>query len=694
MKTNYNNGEKMKKIAIKNFPHILHGGDYNPDQWQSYPEILAEDMRLMQLANCNEMTLGIFAWSELEPREGEFNFSFLDKAMDDIYNAGGRVILATPSASKPAWMAKKYPEINRVNPNGIRNEYGGRHNHCNNSPIYREKVRIINEKLAERYKDHPTLIAWHLSNEYGGYYNFSGCFCENCVNEFRNWLKNKYGTIEKLNHEWWNTFWSHKYYSFDEIVPPSHRSDLTTHGRNLDWKRFISDKYIEFMNVEAEPLRKITPDIPITANLMENFTEIDYSKLAKHIDFVSWDNYPRWTSSKKDVNVAQKSAFTHDLMRSFKHQPFLLMESTPSVTNWQTYNKLKRPGLHILSSLQAVAHGSDSVLYFQWRKSRGSSEKLHGAVVDHCGHENTRVFNEVKALGARLKNMDDIVGTVTESKVAVFYSMENRWALEDSQGYSNADKKYVDTVLKWHKPLWKRGINTDVISESDDFSKYNLLILPMLYMIDTTLEQKLCTFVENGGTIIATYMLGTVNENDLCHLGGIPCGKLKDVFGIWNEEIDTLFPEESNKVQLNTDKEFKSIDYCELIHLNTAKALAKYTTNFYKGYPAVTVNNYGKGKAYYVAFRDEGDFADHIVEDIVKECNIASTFDGELPNGVTAQSRTDGENEFVFIQNYTDSEFTLKTNYEWVNFETNQQIQNEITLNPISVIILKRYLNK
>ena len=684
----------MKKIIIERFPHMLHGGDYNPDQWQAYPDVLLEDMRLMKLANCNEMTLGIFAWSELEPREGEFDFSFLDKAIDDIYNAGGRVILATPSGSKPAWMAKKYPEINRVDPNGVRNEYGSRHNHCYNSPVFREKIRIINEKLAERYKDHPALIAWHLSNEYGGYYNYSGCFCENCVLEFRKWLQNKYKTIEKLNHEWWNSFWSHKYSSFDEIVPPSNRSDKTTHGRNLDWKRFISDKYIEFMNVEAEPLRRITPDIPITTNLMELFTDIDYAKMAEHIDFVSWDNYPYWTADERDVDMAQKIAFSHDFMRSLKHQPFILMESTPSMPNWHSYNKLKRPGMHELSSLQAVAHGSDSVLYFQWRKSRGCSEKFHGAVVDHCGHENTRVFNDVKRLGARLKKMDDIVGTVTESKVAIFHSIENQWALEDSQGYSNVNKKYIDTVLKFYKPLWKRGINTDIICGKDDFSKYNVIILPMLYMVDARLEEKLCNFVENGGVVVATYTLGTVNENDLCHLGGLPCGKLKEVFGIWNEEIDTLYPGDSNSVQMSNGKEYKAVDYCELIHLQGAEALAKYTTDFYKGYPAVTVNNYGKGKAYYIAFRDEGDFTDYIVEDIVKNCKITSSFDGELPNGITVQSRTDGENEFVFIQNYTGKEFVLETDFKWINIENGEQIQNSVMISPISIVVLKKETNK
>ena len=680
----------MKKIIFKNFPHFVHGGDYNPDQWLSYPEVLSEDMRLMKLANCNEMTLGIFAWSELEPEEGRFNFDFLDKAIDDVYNAGGRVILATPSGSKPVWMAKKYLEICRVDDKGVRNEYGGRHNHCNNSPVFREKIRIINEKLAERYKDHPAVIAWHLSNEYGNFYDFFGCYCENCRAEFKKWLKNKYKTIEKLNHEWWTPFWSHTYSSFDEIDPPSSRNDRIIHGRNLDWKRFYSDKFIEFMNIEAEPLRRITPNIPITTNLMELFTQIDYAKLAESIDFVSWDNYPYWKGNKNDVETAYKIAYCHDHFRSLKNMPFIVMESTPSMVNWHDYNKLKRPGMHEVSSLQSVAHGSDGVLYFQWRKSRGCSEKFHGAVVDHCGHENTRVFRDVQRLGARLKNLDEIIGTVTKSEIAILHNVENQWALEDAQGYSNVNKKYMDTVFSFYKPLWDRGINTDIISPKDDFSKYKAIILPMLYMVDEKLEAKLCEYVEQGGTLVATYTLATVGENDLCHLGGLPGGRLKDVFGIWNEEIDTLYPEDSNRVKMRNGKAFKAIDYCELIHLQGAEALGEYEEDFYKGYPAFTVNNYGKGKAYYIAFRDEGDFADEIMGHVAESHGITSDFDGKLPDGVTAHSRTDGENIYLFLENYSLNNVTLETAVLWKNAETGEEIKGSFTLPSVTTLILKK----
>ena len=231
-----------KTYLFPNFPHMLHGGDYNPDQWKDYPQILEEDMRLMQLANCNEMSVGIFSWAALEPEEGVYDFSFLDKAMDDIYAAGGRVLLATPSGARPAWMSAKYPEVLRWSDTFVQNHHGRRHNHCYTSPVYREKIAAINGKLAQRYREHPALLGWHISNEYNGKY-----YCPNCQKAFREFLKNKYGTLERLNDQWWTAFWAHTYTDWEQIEPPSPIGEMSTHGLNLDWRRFCSYQTTDFM---------------------------------------------------------------------------------------------------------------------------------------------------------------------------------------------------------------------------------------------------------------------------------------------------------------------------------------------------------------------------------------------------------------------------------------------------------------
>lgn len=656
--------------------------------WQNYPDILKEDMRLFKLANCNEMSVGIFAWAALEPEENKFDFSFLDKAMDDIYAAGGRVILATPSGARPQWLAQKYPEVLRHNNNFHPRKFSERENHCFTSPIYREKVRIINTKLAERYKNHPALIAWHISNEFSG-----ECYCPICQEAFRQWLKEKYGTLDNLNHQWWNSFWAHTYTDWSQINPPSPLGENSVHALKLDWKRFVTDQTADFMKQEIATVKAITPDIPVTTNLFQGFySGLDYFRFNKNVDFTSLDIYPQWKGNESgDIEVAIESAMSYDLCRSYKHQPFLLMESAPGCPNWLPYNKLTRAGQHELVSMQAISHGADSVQYFQFRKSRGGFEKFHGAIVDHEGSENTRIFKEVSALGARLKKLDSIVGTNVDAKVAILHDWSSKWALDDAAGFYRKDKKQLATEKLFYKSLWKRGIDTDIIGTDDNFSGYSVIIAPMLYMVSDAVGKKLGEFVKNGGILLCTYMTAMVNENDLCHLGGFPGADLREVFGIWNEEIDTLYPEDIVKIK-TADGETEAVYYCEILHLEGAEAFAEYASEFYAGSPAATVNNYGKGKAYYVAFRDKGDYTDYLVERLLSESKVNSKFDGELPYGVTAHSRQDNENLYVFLENFSYGEKTVTTAEQWTQVENGEEISGKITLKMFETKVLKRKL--
>ena len=639
---------QQKKHPCSRFPHLIHGADYNPEQWT--PDIWERDMELMQKANCNEMTVGIFAWSTLEPREGEYDFSLLDTIIDRIAAAGGKVILATPSGARPRWLAETYPEVLRVDSLGNREHIRGRHNHCLTSPVYREKVRAINQKLAQRYGNHEAVIAWHISNEYSGQ-----CHCPLCAEAFRNFLREKFhGDIQQLNQAYWTTFWSHTYDSFDQIEPPGELTELGIHGLNLDWKRFVTQQTISFIENEIAPIRQYCPDLPVTTNMMYEFTDLDYHKVAQVIDFASWDCYPEWHNGD-DTVIAQRAAFWHDVYRSLKQKPFLLMESTPSLVNWKPYNKPKAPGLDTLSSLQAVFHGSDSVQYFQWRKSRGSSEKLHGAVVGHDGTEHTRVFSSVQRTGEVLKKIGEVAGSVTDAPVALILDWENLWALDDCQGYAQKDKKYFETCYAYHRVFWKKGINCDIVAPDADLSAYKLVIAPMLYLISQATAENLRQYVEKGGTLYGTYMTGTVDENDLCHLGGIPGCGLKDVFGITAEEIDTLYPEEVRHAEKNGQLH-RLVDYCETIHPHGAQVLCSYEDGYYQGTPAVTCNRFGAGHAIYQACRDDGSLKTAILEEWMDKLAIHSEASGELPHGVTCHSRTDGQFTYVFLENYLAQE--------------------------------------
>ena len=676
-------GMKTRKYVNENYPHFLHGADYNPEQWRKVEGIWDEDMRLMKLANCNEMTVGIFSWAKLEPKEGEYDFSFLDEIIEKVSKNGGKIVLATPSGARPHWLAEKYEEVLRVNEEGVRMKFGGRHNHCYTSPIYREKVKSINRLLAQRYGKNEAVVAWHISNEYGG-----KCYCPLCQDAFRSYLRERYdGSIEKLNEAYWSDFWSHTYDNFEQIEAPMPTGETAIHGLNLDWRRFCSHQTIDFMKTEISAIREFSKTIPVTTNMIPWWYDLNYNEFAEHIDIASWDAYPDWHSEGHE-RQAVETGFWHDYFRALKDRPFMLMESAPGLVNWKWVNKLKRPGMDELASLQAVAHGSDTVQYFQWRKSRGSVEKFHGAVVDHVGTEHTRIFKAVQRTGEILKKIDEVAGTGVNARVAILYDWEARWALDDSQGFQK-EKKYSQTCVDYYTPLWKRGIAVDIIGPKKDFTKYDLVIAPMLYMTSKETMDKIESYVKNGGTFYATYMLGMVNESDLCYLGGFPAEKLKDVFGIWNEEIDTLYPNERGEVEMDGEK-YAQKDYAELIHTRGATTLGAYTKDFYKGMPAFTVNSYGKGKAYYQAFRDTGEFTDKAISEILQELGIAPTISCLPIQGVTAHKRTDGESEYLFVENYGESKVKgVSLDGEYTDMVTGKTVKS-VDLDAYSIVILKR----
>jgi len=672
-----------KKYVNDNYPHFLHGADYNAEQWRNVDGIWDEDMRLMRLAACNEMTVGIFSWAKLEPKEGVYDFSFLDEIIEKVAKNNGKIILATPSGARPHWLADAYGEVLRVDEHGVRQTFGGRHNHCYTSPVYREKVQSINRLLAQRYGKNPTVVAWHISNEYGG-----KCYCPLCQDAFRAYLKKRYDNdIQKLNHAYWSDFWSHTYDSFEQIEPPTPTGEQSIHGLNLDWRRFCSYQTLDFMKGEIAAIREYSKDVPVTTNMIPWWYDLNYNEFAKEIDIASWDAYPDWHNGD-NLRQAVETGFWHDYFRSLKDRPFLLMESAPALVNWKPVNKLKRPGMDVLAAMQTVAHGGDSVQYFQWRKSRGGVEKFHGAVVDHVGTEHTRIFKEVQKTGEILKTIDEVAGSLVEARVAILFDWENRWALDDSQGFQK-DKKYTITCVDYYLPFWRRGIAVDIIGPHRDFEKYDLIIAPMQYMTDKTLIDKMEGYVKGGGNLFATYTLGMVDENDLCYLGGFPAEKLKEVFGIWNEEIDTLFPHERGEVEMD-GKRYVQKDYAELIYTNGAKTLAVYTKEFYRGMSAFTVNEYGKGRAYYQAFRDDGAFTDRVIADVLERLKISPTLPCLPYPFVTAHRRTDGEREYLFVENYgEDRAADIPLGGEYTDMLTGKKV-DRVDLDAFSIAILKR----
>lgn len=672
-------------VLFPKIPALLHGGDYNPDQWLDRPDILEEDIKMMKKAGVNTATVGVFSWSALEPQEGNFQFGWLHDIMDKLYENGIYTVLATPTGARPAWMDEKYPSVLRVEKDGRRNHHSGRHNHCMSSLEYRSLVEKMDTKLAQEFGNHPGLILWHISNEFGG-----ECYCENCKKRFQEYLREKYhNNIEELNKQWWTSFWSRRFDSFEQIEPPYDNGEHSILGLNLDWKRFNSWNMKDYLAFERRILKKYTPQVPATANFMKLFEQLDYVDLAKEIDIISWDGYPSWNNDyETPADTAAELSFDHTVMRSLKKdKPFMLMESTPSLVNWHSFNKLKRPGILRASSIQTIGCGSDTVQYFQWRKGRGAAEQFHGAVVDHLGRNDTRVFKEVSEVGEILKKLAPVTGSKVTSKAAVLFDWSNRWAIKDMQGMARDTKKYEKEVRKFYNIHLKKGINADIVFPLEDLSSYSLVVLPMYYAVSKEAGEWLKEYVKNGGTVVATYLTAYVNENTLAYLGGFPGAGLGEVFGLYAEELDTLYPTDSNSVLMKDGNKALVEDYCELIKLTGAEVLGTYESDFYAGMPAVTVHSYGKGKAYYIGTRMEETDLIKFFTPIWSECGIKEK---ELPEGVEYLTRTaeDGST-FDFYVNYNATPATVQLAKNGTNLLNGEAVSGKVEILPFNAVVVK-----
>lgn len=631
---------------------LWHGGDCSPEQWDA--GVWRTDVRLMQVAEFHVATMGMFAWSKMEPREGHYDFGWLDQAIEELTKAGHWMILGTPSAAPPAWLCHAYPDTLRVGDDRVRRLYGNRVNYSLSSKIYREKTRAIACELALRYGSHPRLLAWHMSNEYAG-----ADYGPETVERFRGWLRAKFeGDVGKLNQAYWTGFWSHTYSDFDEIEAPGlPYGDTSMAALAVDWQRFVTELTIDFMNNEAAPLRELSPHVPITTNLMGTYLGLDYRKLAPHVDFVSWDSYPANDRRHDDPETWVATSFKHDLMRSLKpDRPWLLMECSPSSGNWFHFMTLKRPGGHRFESLHAIAHGSDGVQYFQWRQSRGGQEQLHGSVVGQAGSIGTRIFEEVREVGLELDRLAEVAGSVFKSKVALVFDWETRWALDAASGPTVCDKQYEHTSLEHYRAFWTAGISVDLIGQEDDLAGYDIVVAPMAYSVDLAFRDRVAAFVARGGAFVTTYLSAWVDENSLIFDKGV-LAPFNEILGIRSEEFDAQPPGCINMVdvlpksELGLSGRYSASDFFELVACESAIPLATYAYDFYAGRPALTVNRFGLGEAYYVASRNERRFLEDFLQLLAARARIQPAIDAALPEGVTVQRRVAGEKEYLFLMN-------------------------------------------
>ncbi len=667
---------------MNNIDFILYGGDYNPDQWDE--ATIEKDMELFKKAGVNTVTLPVFSWTKLEPSEGVYDFHWLDKILDKIASNNIKIILATPTSAQPAWLSLKYPEILPVDRSGRKRTHGMRVFFCVNSEKYRERAKALAIVMAERYKNHKALIGWHVANEYGTF-----CYCDNCQKKFRLWLQNRYNTIESINDKWNTAFWGRTLTCFDEIMLPTELNDDYRFNPSiqLDYMRFVTDSTIDCYNNEALVLKNATPHLPVFTNISGFIKNINQFKMVPHMDYAGWDNYPSPTDERSFP------ALKHDIMRAAKDgQSFFITEQSPNQQNWQPYNKLKRPNEVRKIAYQGLAHGGDSSLFFQLRQSIAGQEKFHGAFISHNGYSNTRIFDEVSKLGAELTNLDNTFQCArTQSSVGILFDWDNWWSLELTSGPTK-DMDYLKEVHHYYKAFYYNNISVDILKYTSDLSSYKVIVAPLLYMLHSGVDERLKEWVKNGGTLISTYMSGYVDENDRCVFGAYP-GTLKDVFGIWVEETDALYPNETNTVKINFElfskNQYSSNFLCDLIHCNTAEVIGEYTKDFYSGRPAITKNNFGEGSAYYLATKFEDMFLSELVIDICNACNIKPTLTTSQNIEVTTRKNESGEYIFVINHSNTTETCDLESN-TYIDILTNKPFTGLVELDAYNVLILKQ----
>jgi beta-galactosidase len=624
--------------------HLAYGGDYNPDQWPE--EVWPEDVRLMREAGVNLVSLGVFAWSRLQPREERFEFDWLDRVMDLLHEGGIAVDLATATASPPPWLSHRHPEMLPVLADGVRLWPGARQHYCPSSSVYRSAARRLVTGLAERYAQHPALAMWHVGNEFGGH--VPACWCDESADGFRDWLRRRYGTLEELNQAWGTDFWSQRYSEWEEILPPRRAPSWPNPSQQLDFQRFSSDALLECYELERSVLTELSPGVPVTTNFMSFFKALDYWKWSEREDVISNDSYP----DPNDPDAHVRAAMAGDLMRSLgRGRPWLLMEQSPNRVNWRLVNAPKAPDQMRLWSLQAVARGADGVMFFQWRQSHAGAEKFHSAMVPHGPVGSSPTWQEVVRLGGELSRLDAVRGGRVHAQVAILLDWESWWALELPFKPSTRVSQ-VGQIESYYGPLFRANVMADFARPSDDLSGYRLVLVPNLYLVSDGAARNLAGYVASGGTLVMSFFSGIADEADHVRLGGYPA-PFRELLGLHVADFLPLAEGAGAEVRFDDGTHDRGDVWSELVRLQGAEALATFTGGTLAGEPAVTRNAFGEGSAYYLATRLSAAAMAELLRRVCAECGVSAV--AEAPAGVEAVRR----GSLLFVLNHGRGEIEV-----------------------------------
>jgi beta-galactosidase len=631
------------------------GVDYYPEHWPK--EMMEQDIQGIKGLGANIVRIGEFAWHLMEKEEGQFDFSFFDEVIEKVKKQGFKVMFGTPTATFPAWLAKKHPTILSEDENGQTRVFGGRRQYCFNSSVYREYSARITRKLIEHYKSEEAIIAWQIDNEFG-HEGSDMCYCEQCHSEFQVFLKNKYKTIDQLNETYGTIFWGQTYNDFSEIPIP--KKTITTHNPSLqlDWARFRSFSVNRYAHEQTLIVKELKGSHQlVTTNVSGGFFGkwFDHAENVKLMDFVSYDNYPVWGGLTEPITPAA-IAMSHDFNRGLLGKNYWIVEELMGAQGHDVIGYLPRPNQAKMWSYQAFAHGCTDLLYFRWRGMTKGAEQFCYGVVDHDNNYG-RKYKEVQSVFSDIPQYDEILQSDIQSEVAALYDYDNIWSWRFQTQSSGFD--FSNELLRLYTPFYKKNTNIDVIPVDRDFSQYKVLLVPALQLIDEELAERFKTFAENGGTVVFTFRTGIKDKNNNIHFKETLPGHVREMAGITIHEIESLSSTEGASivgVGENEEKRSSCSVWRDIITPVTAEVLYRYDDPFYPE-AAITCNRYGKGIVYYIGCGAE----EHIITDIASEI-IENQGIGHIDSeeGVEVYIRQMGDKRFYFVMNHTAEEKTFR----------------------------------
>ncbi len=628
------------------------GVDYYPEHWNQ--KLIDEDLQRIKNMGANIIRIGEFAWHLMEPEEGQYHFIFFDMVINKAKEYDIKVMFGTPTATFPAWLAKKHPSILSKDEYGHTRVFGSRRQYCYNSKVYREFSKKIVERLVDHYHDEEAIIAWQIDNELG-HEGSDFCYCEQCQLNFRDFLKEKYPNINLLNQRYGTIFWGQTYNGFSEIPIP--QPTITIHNPSLllDWVRFRSYSINSFGKLQIDIVNKLKgKNQKVTHNFYGGFFEKAYDQnvLAEQLDFVAYDNYPVWGGMKKPLKPAHL-AMTLDYIRGLKNKNYWIVEEIIGAQGHNRIGYLPRPNQAKMWAFQAMAHGCENLLFFNWRSMTRGAEQFCLGIIDHDNEEG-RKYQEVQSFMKEINQHEEVIHSDINAEIAVLYDFDNIWSWHFQQ--QSSEFNFTNELVRLYTPFYRLNTNIDVICLNKDFLGYKILVVPVMQIIDEELAARYKEFVQHGGTIIFSFRTGIKDRDNNIYFKKVFPGFVRDLAGINIKESEAL--QSGQEVQIiGKGKYAGEIGQCgvwrDLIIPKTAKALYSYNDKFYKENACITVNEFGKGKVYYIGGGVDTDILLDIVKEAVVENNIRYI---EAPKGLEVYIRDYNSEEWLFINNHTDEE--------------------------------------